>query len=405
MSGRLFSHVRTMAALWVCMGSHLSALEVNDTGNAVFDLYYFGSGEVGIFGTVTGQEAWDAANRMSGTVKDSSACYWTDTWKQAMLNAVNTWTNAITTSYDTEKHARKLRIGFFLDDASTGGVMTLSMAGYAATQTVTTRFEPEYGTKANIYSVAEWAWRDNNETSYYAPPADMPEGAYWETDILPDGKNCIDIAIVLNPVVTSYGFDAQGNYYYNQVARSAEEMQNIATHEIGHGMGMDSWLYEQTGTGTALSGCVSTWDSLITLNGEHIVTVENGEIQTKYETLGQLQSAAWEVGEGLDATDPNSYTGEEIQYDPARRLSLSGEVGVHIAASMLEGDTLEHLSYDSGFNVLGPGGRENSVFSENDLRALELVGWGVRRDLIPEPTTGVLCMLCVSTFSVRRRRR
>ncbi len=46
----------------------------------------------------------------------------------------------------------------------------------------------------------------------------------------------------------------------------------------------------------------------------------------------------------------------KFQSDPERRLSLEGEVGVHIAAMMLEGDTLEHVAYGDGTNVLGPGG-------------------------------------------------
>ncbi len=39
-----------------------------------------------------------------------------------MRNEVNTWTTAIATPYDYEKHPRKLRIGFFPDDASTAGI-------------------------------------------------------------------------------------------------------------------------------------------------------------------------------------------------------------------------------------------------------------------------------------------
>ena len=275
-----------------------------------------------------------------------------------MRNAVNTWTTAIATPYDYEKHPRKLRIGFFLDDASiVGGVMTKSMAGYAASQTVTTRFEPEYGTKANRYSVAEWAWRDNNVTSYYRPDW-VIEGAYWENEILPSESNSIDIAIVLNPVVMSYGSDANSS---NTEARSVEEMQNVATHEIGHSMGMVSHMhtqrYDATGRSQAmLSGYLSTWDSLLTLNGEHIAEVLDGKINAKYATLKELQAAGWECGEGLDPTDPKSYTGDEIQSDPERRLSLEGEVGVHIAAMMLESDTLEHVAYGDGTNVLGPGG-------------------------------------------------
>lgn len=186
----------------------------------------------------------------------------------------------------------------------------------------------------------------------------MIEGAYWENEILPSESNSIDIAIVLNPVVMSYGSDAN---YSNTEARSVEEMQNVATHEIGHGMGMVSHMYTQrydaTGRSQAmLSGYLSTWDSLLTLNGEHIAEVLDGKINAKYATLKELQAAGWECGEGLDPTDPKSYTGDEIQADPERRLSLEGEVGVHIAAMMLEGDTLEHVAYGDGTNVLGPGG-------------------------------------------------
>lgn len=152
---RFFS---SLILLSVCSGA-VMALETDKTSNSVFDLYFFRNGEAGIFGTSTGVATWDASRQTTGHVADSATYYWDAQRKQAMINAVNTWTTAITTPYDTEKHARKLRIGFFLDDASTpGGVMTSTMAGYAGTQTVATRFEPEYGgNKANIYSVAEWA--------------------------------------------------------------------------------------------------------------------------------------------------------------------------------------------------------------------------------------------------------
>ena len=113
--------------LGVFLGAPISAMEVNNTDNAVFDLYFFGNGETGMFGTATGNQWIDAAKQTSGTVADNTTYYWTDELKQAMLNAVNTWTSAIATEYDTSKHSRKLRIGFFLDDASTlGGVMTAS---------------------------------------------------------------------------------------------------------------------------------------------------------------------------------------------------------------------------------------------------------------------------------------
>lgn len=403
---RSFSSMIRHAGAWIiCAGATASALEIDNTGNDVFDLYFFGNGEAGLFGTLTGVTWSDELRQTKGTVRDSSTYYWNQELKQAMLNAVNTWTTAISTPYDTEKHARKLRIGFFLDDASTlGGVMQTSMAGYAGTQTVTTNFEPEYGTGVNIYSVAEWAWRDNRETAHYSPDWVM-DGAYWEENILAAEVNSIDIAIVLNPLITHSGWDAQGQYYYFQTARSVEELQNVATHEIGHGMGMDSQLYTQSGNGvTTLSGYVSTWDSLVTLQGENIVTVQDGEINAQYSTLAELQAAGWECAEGKDPTNRESYTGAEIQYDPDRRLSLEGEVGVHISAIMLEGDTLEHIFHDDGLNVLGPGGTANSSFSQSDLRTLELLGWNIRRDNIPEPASAALALLGLVGLATRRRR-
>ena len=413
MNSGFVTKVFCAAALGTCMGGHLYALEVDATGNAVFDLYFFGNGEYGVFGTLTGEDQLDQAKKTGGNVANSSAHYWNAERKQAMLNAVNTWTTAITTPYDTESNARKLRIGFFLDDGSTvGGVMNVSMAGYAATQTVISNSDPQYGSTANIYSVAEWAWRENNETANYNPS--WGGGFHWETNVLNAGANNIDIAIVLNPVITTYNYGQNDEFLgMVKIDRTAAELQNIATHEIGHGMGMDSRLYTQrynaaTGTYEAqLSGYVSTWDTLVTLDGEHIVTVDaNGNLEAKYATLSELQAAGWECAPGKDPTDPNSYTMNEIQYDPARRLSLEGEVGVHIAATMLEGDTLEHLSYGDGTNVLGPGGTANSTFTENDLRALELMGWSVNRTTtVPEPTTATLSLLALAALAARRRRR
>ena len=382
---------RLMAVMGVCMGGQVSALEVNNTANDVFDLYYFSSGEVGNLGMY---------NQAVGYVQDSATYYWTNELQSAMENAVNTWTTTITNTYDVAKHGRKLRIGFFLDDG-TGELMDTSMAGYASYMGVSSFYQPEYGTQANYYSVVEWAWRDNNITSGYTPPAGAT-AYYWETELLPSGTNNIDIAIVLNPVATSWSGGVM-----METARSAQEMQNVATHEIAHGMGMDSRLYWQTSNGTAYYGDVTTWDSLLPLNGEHIVTDAFDSYGNKvvlYESLEALQAAAWEVPEGMDPYDSNSYTGNEIQYDPDRKLGLNGELGVHVSAVMLGGDTMEHLSYDDGLNVLGPGGRENGIFSENDLRALELIGWSVQRQMIPEPGTATLSLLVLAGLALRRRR-
>ena len=383
--------VRLMAVMGVYMGGQVTALEVNNTSNAVFDLYYFSSGEAGNLGQ---------NNQAVGYVQDSSTYYWTEELQSAMVNAVNTWTTTITNTYDEAKHGRKLRIGFFLDDG-TGPLMDASMAGYASYMAVSSFYQPEYGTQANYYSVVEWAWRDNNITSGYTPPPGAT-AYHWETELLPSGANNIDIAIVLNPVVTSWTDNVPV-----QTARSTQEMQNVATHEIAHGMGMDSRLYWQTNNGTVYYGDVTTWDSLLTLNGEHIVTDTfdaYGNKVVMYESLEALQAAAWEVPEGENPHDSSIYTGDEIQYAPDRQLSLEGEVGVHVSSLMVGGDTMEHLSYDDGLNVLGPGGRENGMFSENDLRALELMGWSVQRNMIPEPGTATLSLLMLAGLVQHRRR-
>ena len=405
------SIVRSVTVCGVCIGTALTAVEIDRTGNDVFDLYFFGNNEAGMLGLPMGVAAYDDPRLASGHVKDSLTYYWSDELKQAMVNAVNTWTTVIDTPYD-DTVRRKLRIGFFLDDASAGGVMDRTMAGYARTKTVVTNFEEEYGSGVNIYSIAEWAWRDNNVTSGYAPDWAVDNGSFWETELLPDSEtiNCIDIVIALNPVIASYGFDAQGYWYNNEMARSLVEMQNIATHEIGHAMGMDSYMFEQkydmaTNTSSSvLSGYISTWDSLLTLEGEDILKVENGAVQSEFTTLDELHRAAWEP----IPSNPDDYTFTELQYDPERRLSLNGELGVHIASIALEGDTLEHLSYGDGSNVLGPGGTANGVFSAEDLRALEILGWSVRRDTpaaIPEPATTTLFVLVFAGLASRRRRR
>ncbi|MBR5876564.1 MAG: hypothetical protein IKZ10_06965 [Akkermansia sp.] len=411
MNGYLGTMVRRFAAIGACVGSTLSALEVDNQSNEVFDLYFFGNDEAGVFGTLSGVEAIDAAKMTTGHVADSATYYWSNELKQAMVNAVNTWTQAISTPYDTESNSRKLRIGFFLDDASgNNSIMSVSMAGYAATQTVVSNSDPQYGSTANIYSVAEWAWRENNETANYNPSW---AGYHWEVNVLTSGTNNIDIAIVLNPIVTSFIYGQNDTLMGVETrARTEQELQNIATHEIAHGMGVDSRLYTQryneatSQSEAVLSDYVSTWDTLITLNGEHIVTLNaNGEYETPYTTLSALQDAAWECTPGKNPTDPASYTGTEIQYDPNRKLSLEGEVGVHVAATMLEGDTLEHISHGDGKNVLGPGGTANATFTEADLRTLELLGWSVRRTaVIPEPSTATLSLLALAALVARRRR-
>ena len=387
------SVVCSIATLGMCTGTVASALDIDNSSNAVFDLYYFGSGEVGYRGSY---------NTSSGVVKDSTTYYWSEDLKQAMQNAVNTWTEAIATPYDLESNSRKLRIGFFLDDGSNGGIMNPAMAGYSETYWVATNSDPQYGSVANMYSIAEWAWRENNETAYYYPSWARYE-YYWESNLLPSGSNNVDIVIVLNPVVPVY--DGSG-LKTGEIARSIEEMQNVATHEIGHGMGMESKLYRQVSTGAegaVVSGYMTTWDTLLTLDKETVaVMVGDMKVQTEYDNLAELHAAAWEP----IPENPEDRTFTEIQYDPERQLSIAGEVPVHVSALALPGDTIVHLNYEDGLNVLGPGGTANGEFSESDLRALELLGWSVNRNvLVPEPTTATMSLLALAALAARRRRK
>ncbi|MBR5522569.1 MAG: hypothetical protein IKV82_03785 [Akkermansia sp.] len=93
MNGCISTIVRKVATLGLSVGTFVSALEVDTRSNEVFDLYYFANGEVGQFGTYD----YITANQTTGQVQDSATYYWNDALKQAMVNAVSTWTNAITT--------------------------------------------------------------------------------------------------------------------------------------------------------------------------------------------------------------------------------------------------------------------------------------------------------------------
>lgn len=84
-------------------------------------------------------------------------------------------------------------------------------------------------------------------------------------------------------------------------------------------------------------------------------------------------------------TNPDSYTGDEIQYDPARRLSLNGELGAHISAIMLEGDTLEHLAHGDGTNVLGPAAAPPTPHSPQPTCAPSRCWTGRQWSMFPSP--------------------
>ena len=124
--------------------------------------------------------------------------------------------------------------------------------------------------------------------------------------------------------------------------------------------------------------------------------------------MDDIQAAAWYCEPGKDATNPQSYTGNEIQYDPERRLSLENEdykLGLHISAILLEGDTMEHLLSEDVTNVLGPGGTSVSTFSEHDLQALEMLGWEINWATVPEPSTATLSLMALTALAMRRRRK
>lgn len=71
-------------------------------------------------------------------------------------------------------------------------------------------------------------------------------------------------------------------------------------------------------------------------------------------------------------------------------MSLAGDIGAHVSAVMLEGDTMEHISHGNGYNVPGPGGTANPAFSYNALITQELLDWHDRQQSIPEPTSATL---------------
>ena len=72
------------------MGSSLSAVEIYDSSNEVFDLYFFSNDESGMLGAPTGQAIYDNSKSASGHVNDATKYYWNDELKQAMVAAVNT---------------------------------------------------------------------------------------------------------------------------------------------------------------------------------------------------------------------------------------------------------------------------------------------------------------------------
>lgn len=377
------------------------AFEIDSSSNSVFDLYFFGNGEIaqlgenlyGIADPETGLDPQQITGWMDWTENgtQSNISYWTDEQKKAVTEAVGTWTQTIQNTYSG---SRKMRIGFFLDDASNEGrtVMTSSMKGYASY--VTTATNPTGTNPTNTYSVVEWLWRDGRAETV-SPPPNMASGSFWNNNLLPTQENCIEVAIVLNPNQLVYS-----NGTATSVPLGAETLKKVAMHELGHAMGMDSKMFSAGGVQTNL---ISTLSSLLMIGeNQRVITLgSDGKPIYAYETFNALCEAGWSLYE----TWYNSGEGGEkllrLQNDDGESVNVLVTAGTNV-----EGNSIVHLLGQVGAgdrnDVLGPGGTQGDVFTELDLTALRLLGWQV----IPEPATfGLFSGLIFLGLAICRRRR
>lgn len=390
------------AALWTA-AAH--AVEIDTTSNAVFDLYFFGNGEIGQLGEnlsgntysgtgldyqqVSGWKDWSTSEEIS------TKSYWTEEQKQAVVDAVSAWTDLIGNVYDSEN--RKMRIGFFLDDASRAdSQMDKGMTGYASY--ATTMANPVGLNPTNTYSAVEWLWRDGKSATVTKPDS-FAEGVFWNSNLLPtkEGVNCIEVAIVLNPEKTDYSDGTERIF-----ERTAEEIKRITMHELGHAMGMDSKMFLANGT---ISGNVTTWDALLMLGDGRIVSLgEDGKPVYAYDSFDALCAAGWQAYE----TWYNEKTGEE---ELLRVQNEKGDVALVLVSQTnnVPGNALVHLLGELGVenhdDVLGPSGLQGAVFTERDLAAIRALGWQV----VPEPSmfgcfAGVIALALAGTRRNRRRR-
>lgn len=388
------------ACLPVLLAASAHAFEIDSSSNSVFDLYFFGNGEVAQLGEnlsgssdfntgldlqqITGWMDW------TGSETQSNISYWTEEQKKAVTEAVGAWTETIQNAYSG---SRKLRIGFFLDDASRSeSNMDFGMKGYASYATTTAN--PAGTNPTNAYSVVEWIWREGNAETV-SPPAFAAGGSFWNGNLLPSQENCIEVAIVLNPEQVVFGDGTA-----TRVPLSAETLKKVAMHELGHAMGMDSKMFA---AGSVQTNLISTLDSLLMLDeNQRVITLgSDGSPVYAYETFSALCDAGWSLYE----TWYNSGEGEEnllrLQNDKGEFVNVLVTAGTNA-----EGNSLIHLLGELGIqdhdDVLGPGGTQGDVFTELDLTALRLLGWQV----IPEPATfGLFSGLVFLGLAICRRRR
>ena len=111
-----------VSSLTLLAASSAHAFVADTTSNDVFDIYFFGNGEV----AQLGENCFGIADLSTGLYNDEIAAWtdwtgtdpagksnqWTEEQKRAMTEAVSVWTNTIQNTYG-EEYSRKMRIGFF----------------------------------------------------------------------------------------------------------------------------------------------------------------------------------------------------------------------------------------------------------------------------------------------------
>ncbi len=383
-------------------GSSALAVELDDS-NRIFDIYYFGNGEQGQFyadGYNNYHSAYQDYN--ASDISTYNANHWNDDLKKAVAEGVSTWTNAILNSV-TVDYGRKLRIGVFLDDSSGPDSKMAGANAYASFAQVYTNGEYSNYTY-NSYTAVEWVLKCNNPTTY-------GKIGYEATQILytteAANKTSIDVAVYINPYQIIY--DGSG-FPTGTQARDTESIQMLVTHELGHALGFQSDLYSPGVTAdgeatTQLSGDMSMWDTLLTVNGTQVATYTGdryqNEVSSTFETLAELAEVAWANKDNIDNRLNLEQDGEKI--------------GLYMTEDAALGNSMEHLFNPEDYtiegdvisdinDVMATGGTNSMTLSYNDLLALEMLGYEVNWAVIPEPSTTAVFIFGLGAMAFRRRR-